>query len=318
MIKRKPDDPRFTPIVLRKELIAAGYTDRAIRTMVEQGQRARVRRGAYAEARAYNSLDEAGKHELVTRAVIKQAKTEVVPSHSSGVPFHDGPIYGLDLSTVDVTRIDGRAGRAEAGVRQHCGKLADGDLVTRHGLQVISPTRNALEVATQVEVAPALCVMNDYLHRNLTTLEALNARYELGMDQWRDSLRTGVVLRLAHPKIESVAESLAWHLMWTQHIPRPEPQYVIRDDSGEIGARLDFAWPQLGAYIEIDGKSKYTQYLREGETVVDAVLREKRRQEWVHEMTQWRVIRIVWADLFRPELTASRIRRVLFPDSIAS
>lgn len=311
MTKRTPEDPRFTPIILRRELIASGYTDRTIRALVEQGTLAKVRRGAYADATAWASVDASGRHELMVRAVLRQSKTGLVPSHASGVPFHEGPLYGLDLSSVDVTRIDGRSGRAEAGVRQHRGKLVEGDLVSKYGVQVISPTRNALEVTTQTSIPAALCVVNDYLHRRLTTPEQLQERYHLGIEHWNNSLHTEVVLRLAHPDIESVAETLTWHLMWTQHIPRPVPQFVLRDGAGAIVARLDFAWPELGVYLEVDGKTKYTKYVRDGETAVDVILREKQREAWVQETTGWVVIRVVWSDLFRPEQTAARIRRIL-------
>ena len=53
------------------------------------------------------------------------------------------------------------------------------------------------------------------------------------------------------------------------------------------------------------------KHLREGETATDAVLREKRREEVVCELTGWRCIRIAWDDLYQPEVTAGRIRAKL-------
>ena len=44
---------------------------------------------------------------------------------------------------------------------------------------------------------------------------------------------------------------------------------------------MDFAWPEFGVFLEFDGKEKYTKYLKEGESVVDAVLREKKREELI-------------------------------------
>jgi hypothetical protein len=58
---------------------------------------------------------------------------------------------------------------------------------------------------------------------------------------------------------------------------------------------------------------KYERLLREGERASDVVVREKRREEMICAITGWRCIRIVWADLFTPELTARRIRDFLFP-----
>jgi len=130
---REASDARFATIFLRRQLVGEGWNDRAIARMVAEGQWAKPRRGAYVDAQSWHMLDGAGRHEVRTRAVLKQAKTELVVSHASGVPFYDGPTWGLDLSSVHVTRVDGKAGRAEAGVQQHCGVILDGDVLERHG-----------------------------------------------------------------------------------------------------------------------------------------------------------------------------------------
>ena len=62
---------------------------------------------------------------------------------------------------------------------------------------------------------------------------------------------------------------------------------------------------------EFDGKAKYHRFRRPGETIEQAVMREKQREDLLRELTGWRCIRLVWADLFTPELTAQRIRRAL-------
>ena len=49
-----------------------------------------------------------------------------------------------------------------------------------------------------------------------------------------------------------------------------------------------------------------------GETVNDAVLREKRREDLLREITGWLMIRLIWADLFKPAATAERIRKQLY------
>ena len=44
---------------------------------------------------------------------------------------------------------------------------------------------------------------------------------------------------------------------------------------------------------------------------MDAVLREKRRESRIAELTGWRCIRITWADLERPSATMARILAML-------
>jgi hypothetical protein len=318
MADRAPDDPRLTPILLRKDLIAAGWSDRGMARMLSSGQWVKPRRGAYVDAAAWKATDKAGKHEIRTRAVLAQGKTELVASHVSGVSLYDGPTWGLDLTDVHVTRTDNKAGRKEAGVRQHCGKLLDGDWSVRHGIPVMGATRLALEVTMVARTEPALAVVNHLLSTGHTSLEELQARYAVGIDFWSGTLNTDIVLRLANPLIGSLAESRTFYLCYMHNLPAPIPQYPIRDERGRVLYYVDFAWPELGVFLEFDGKEKYTRHLRPGETPADAVFREKRREDRIRELTGWRCIRLTWADLERPEHTAARIRRVLFPATVIS
>jgi hypothetical protein len=298
--------PLNDEVMLRCELRAAGHSDRDLARLVRLGILRRVRRGAYVDSAAWKAADAAGRHRLFARAVIKQAKTRLIISHVSAVPFHDGPTWGLSLGNAHVTRPDRRAGRAEAGVRQHQGVLRTGDVVTRGGLEVMSATRTALEVTTCASSEVSLIVVNDFLHRKLTTLEDLRRRYR-SMSQDPFTLKTDLVLRLADPRLESVGESRTLFMLFRGGVPMPRPQYELRDARGDVLARLDFAWPELGVWLEFDGRQKYVKYLRGDETVVDVVLREKERESRIAERTGWRCIRITWAELANPDATVARI-----------
>lgn len=249
--------------------------------------------------------------------MVQQAQTRVVLSHVSGLPEYDAPTWGLDLSDVHVTRPDGRAGRHEAGVQQHCGAIVPGDVVSRHGLEVMSPTRLTLEITTVANLEASLVVANHFLHCGATTKEMLLARYAL-MEHWPNTLRTDLVLRLADPRIESVGETRSFALLFNHGIPAPEPQYAIRDSTGREVARVDFAWPELGVYLEFDGRVKYEKLLRPGQRASDVVLAEKEREKLIFRLTGWRCIRITWSDLARPAATAAMIRNELFPPRAAA
>lgn len=287
--------------------MAQGYDDYAIRHLLRHGVIVRLRRGAFVAKDPHDLLDAVGQHGLLARAVIKQAKTEVVLSHVSGLGEYEAPAWGIDLTDVHVTRVDGRVGRHEAGVHQHCGRILDGDVVTRNGIRVMSATRLALEVTTVVDVERALCVVNFLLHAGHTTQEQLRARYQT-MECWPNTLTTDIVLRLADPRIESVAETRCYHLFWRCGLPAPELQYEVRDVDGELIGRLDFAWPALGVWIEFDGHVKYEQPLKPGQSASDVVLAEKRREDLIRRRTGWRCIRLTWSDLEHPERTARMLR----------
>ncbi len=165
-------DPRRGRVMLRKQLLAEGFTDKAIVRRVAGGEWVQIRHGAYTEAATWNALDAAGRHALRSRAVVAQARTKVVVSHTSGLTFLNAPTWGLDLDTIHVTREDGKAGRSEAGVRQHRGTILDGDVEECDGLRVMSGTRLGLEttLVADVEAEAVLDLLRD-LHRLVEVLE---------------------------------------------------------------------------------------------------------------------------------------------------
>lgn len=302
-----PDDPRLTQIWLRKELLAAGENPKTLARALKAGAYRRPRTGAYVAGSVWDGASRRERHAIRARAAYRQAKTDVVLSHASALPFHDAPTWGVNLREVHLTRTDAKTGRREAGVRQHCGRVAEGDVADLYGLKVMAPARTVLEVSTGARVEVALAVANSFLHRGDLTLDALRARYEDGMERWPHSLTTDLVIRLADPRIESVGESRTSYLLWKHDLPRAVPQYEVYD-GGTLVARLDFALPEHGVWLEFDGRVKYDVHLREGETAADAVFREKRREDRVRELTGWRCLRITWQELADPARLAARIR----------
>jgi hypothetical protein len=307
---RSPDDPRLTPITLRSELIDQGYKDKAIARLVREGTLTRVRHGAYADGRAWRAADDIGRHELQARAVLRQARSDLVLSHLTGAAVWDLSFWDLVPDAVHGTRRDHKAGRSEAGVIQHRGLLLPEDVVERHGVPLVAPSRLVLELPTVTDLEHSLCFANELLHLKHTTIDQLWQRYELSR-HWPHSLTTEVLLRLCTNQCESVGESRFLFLCWRTGLPAPELQYEIRDSSGTVVAIVDFAWPELGVFGEFDGKIKYTRLLKKGQSVEDAVVAEKRREDLVRELTDWRCVRIVWSDLYTPEVTALRVRRAL-------
>lgn len=308
---RPVDDPRNGPVTLRRELLAAGHNDKAIRRLVASGDLVKIRHGAYASGHAWAQLDETGRFGLRGRAVLRQANTSVILSHSSGLPEYGAPTYGIDLSLVHTTRTDGLAGRKSGGVDQHSGIVRPQDFVVVNGVPVMNPARIVLEAITLGNTEASLCVANYMLHEGLTTIEELNAQY-VDMETWPDTLSGEIVLRLADPRIESVGETRTFYCCFQQRLPMPEPQYKVRNSRGEVVARVDFAWPKYGVFLEFDGRIKYEKLLRAGERASDVVIREKEREELVCRITGWRCIRITWVDLAFPERLAAKIREALF------
>lgn len=296
-------------LMLTRDLLAAGYHDKAIARLVRRGVLERIRHGAYTYPEHWERLDPPGRRRLVALAVLRNARSPVALCGPDAADVLNVPVWDPDEQT-HVLRLDQRGGRREAGRTDHRGEVRCEDLTVRSGIPVTSGTRTAIDMLAITDSERALVTINGLLYSGETTLDLI-ARRGAAMGQNPQTLKDNVVLRLADPRIESAGESRAWWLFWSQHLPRPVPQYEVTDGRGRKLGRVDFAWPDAGVFLEFDGKEKYLRHRRPGESVVDAVLRERRREQRICGVTGWRCIRITWADLYAPERTASRIRAVL-------
>lgn len=296
-------------VFLRAEAIGVGYDDRALARLRRGGEVRRVSHGAYTFADLWEAADERTRHGWLARAAYRTAKADVALSHVSGVLEHTTAHWGLDLSAAHLTRLDGHAGRRGRGSHQHRGRILEGDVVKVNGVQATAPVRACLELTTVAGVEASLVSVNAMLNAEKCTLPELRARYERSIEYWPSTLATDLVLRLADPRISSVGETRSFHLLWRSGFPAPIPQYEVRDERGRVVAIVDFAWPELGIFLEFDGKVKYQALLKEGEDPGDVVVREKRREDLVRRLTGWKCLRLVWADLEKPERTVAWLRR---------
>ena len=258
-----------------------------------------MRHGAYVSARDWAALDESGKFVVRGRAVQKQARGACALSHTSAIAEYGAPLWGVDLDRVHVTRTDGLSCGSASDVRQHGTRLSAESIALFERRLVTTPARAVIESLTCVPAEVGLCLANHVLHAGYTNLEELRDEY-VGLDNWPHSRRIEVVLRLADPRVESVGESRVFWACFLEGLPRPIPQYEVRDRSGRVVARVDFAWPELGVFLEFDGRVKYEALLKPGERASDVVLRERDRERLVCALTGWVCIRAVWADLESP------------------
>jgi hypothetical protein len=115
------------------------------------------------------------------------------------------------------------------------------------------------------------------------------------------------VVEFADGLSESVGESRSRVAIQRAGLPSPVLQWDVTDDRGRWLARTDFGWPRLRTVGEFDGQAKYGRLRRPGQSVADAVLAEKRREDAIRA-TGLAVVRWAWPDLADFAETADTLR----------
>jgi hypothetical protein len=294
--------------IARSDVLAVGDDDRFIRRRIRSGAWTRVRNGAYCTTSTWERSDLVERHVRRARAVAHAHGDAVVLSHVSSLLMRPGiDVWDIDLGRVHVTRRDGRAGSVERDVVHHEGRITVDDLETVDGLLVVKETRSTVETLAGNRLEPALVLADRVLHSGRVQAEGLHELH-LATRHHRGGRTVDMALRLADGRSESVGESRARYMYWSQGLPRPEVQYVVIDHDGRLVGFTDLAWPDFGLLFEFDGRVKYGRLLKPGQEPGDAVFAEKLREDALRRATGFAVERITWADLSRPAASARRAR----------
>lgn len=299
-------------VFLRREALALGYDDRQLLSARRGGQFTRVRHGAYTSTDHWNSADEFERHRMKCHAVLGTHGDGVVLSHTSAAVMHGLSVWDADLRKVHVTRLDGATTRVCHDVRYHRAQIPEQEVFALQGGGfATSPARSSVEHASVTGIESGLVTLDSFLHkykqRDLAEIEAVQSsrRNHAG------NQRLQITLRLARPGAESVGETRLRFLCWEFHLPEPELQVPVHDETGALVGLSDFAWQAYGVLGEFDGRVKYERFLRAGESPADALFREKRREDLMREHSNCSMIRFIWADLDTRQRTAARLRHKL-------
>ncbi len=289
----------------RAQALACGYTPQGIRDRVRSRRWERVRYGQYAEAVDLSHLApwdrDLVRHRRSVFAVMNAMRPGAVAvSHQSSLVLQGLPQWGLDLSEVHLSRLDGRRHSGPvSGVRYHRGKVTDDDLTRVEALTVTSLPRALLETACTTSFEAAVVVADAAMRDHAIEAEEL-LRLQRRTEFWPGSATARAAMSLADGRTESVGESRLRVLMHNHGLPAPEPQVTYHDRDGFIG-RVDFAFPEYETVVEFDGMTKYAG--ASGEVLIREKLREDRLRG-----IGLAVVRTTWSDLDRPGRTAARIQ----------
>ncbi|MGY4770999.1 type IV toxin-antitoxin system AbiEi family antitoxin domain-containing protein [Kribbella sp. CWNU-51] len=301
-LKRLAD--RQGGVFSRGQASDCGYTPDQIRDRIKDGRWERIRYGQYTEAAELSELTpwdlQLVKHRRLVHAVMNSIRPGAVAvSHQSALAVHGVPLWGPDLTEVQVSRLDRHRGGRIAGVRHHRGKLPPDDLSMMSGLPVTTVPRALIETACTSSFEAAV-ISADAAHRDHAISRDDLQRLVEVTAFWPGSATARAALRFSDPLSESVGESRLRVLMHNHGLPPPVLQATFTDAGGFVG-RVDFYFPDQRTVVEFDGLLKYAGRTRE------SLIQEKFREDRLRALGL-EIVRLTWADLDHPDRVIARIQ----------
>ncbi len=260
-------------VVARKQLLAAGVTDRMIATRVATRRLFRVHDGVFSLTRR------TGERGLFMAAVLA-AQGRV--SHRSGLALWD--LRAQTSGPVHVTIADGRCVR-RPGIRVHEARhLKPADLAIIDGIPCTNWPRTLIDVAGTLQTDDMRGLLERTQILRLFDAQALAAA--LGRANGKRGI--GTLRRLLAeldddaPPTRNMFERRFLQLIKDASLPSPITNGLV------CGHEVDFHWPDAQLIVETDGRETHaTPYAFERD----------RQRDFELELAGWEVIRITWRQL---------------------
>lgn len=293
------------PLFTHAQLASHGLTDADIRTRLASGALTRIRRGVYAKTTALNPVQE---HLQLIRATVPDVASTNVLSHQSAGCLHELPVPREQLGQVAMTRAKGGHGSSSRQLRVHMARIPDDEVTTVDGLQVTTLARTTFDLARTLEHPKSVAVCDGALREGLERQDLLDV-----IDRhkgFHGRSRARMAAEFADSLAESPAESISRFQLAVHGLPTPQLQFPVINADGVRVARTDFAWPEYRLVAEVDGKWKYGELLKPGQSPEAAIMNEKRREQDIRDAGYW-IVRWDWALALKGEELAKRVWRAI-------
>jgi hypothetical protein len=231
--------------VARRQVLATGLTDDAIRSRCDTGRWVRSRNGVYVFAGVPASL------RLSVMVALLAAGEGAVASHLTAAE-----LWGLRFPEPDAIHLTGRQVRLDGVVGHRTTTLAPADVTSLGAIPIFSVARTIVSCSGSVGVDRLGTIVDDALRRRLVTLVDLRRCHDriatgpgrrptVSLRQVLDDRVAGYQPGDSQPEVDLV------RLFARAGLPAPVLGHRVR-----IGAwryRLDIAWPEAMLGLEHDG-----------------------------------------------------------------
>ena len=270
-------DPWDLEITVVREGSHLAAERRSLARDVERSLVVRLRRGAYVDRSAYESLTREQQHVVQVRAVAAVSSGPVVFSHFTALALQGLPVMRNRLARVHVT-VASSDSRGREGVAGHVFALDPAEIIRVRDVAVTTAPRTVIDVAGAAPFAEGVTAADAVLRLGVPRA-ALSAAVELAGPR-QAARRIREVVAFAHPGAEGPNESFSRVGMLRLGIEPPELQHLLWDDLGFV-AWLDFWFRRLRIGGEADGRVKFLDPAMAKQGAGMAVYREKQREDRV-------------------------------------
>ncbi|KQZ66766.1 type IV toxin-antitoxin system AbiEi family antitoxin domain-containing protein [Nocardioides sp. Root151] len=296
-------------LVTRIQAMAAGYTERELRTLTGHGGAwVTVRRGVYVARNTWESLDDReGKPRLRVLAAHLTMNRPHAVSHRSAGLLHGLPMLEVDDTLVHVTRPGVTGSRTEHGVKHHLAHFAPDQVVDLNGVHVLDLARTAVDIGREHGYRHGLVACDSAMQLGATKNELWTAVD--AMEHWPHVVRSRSAVQDSDSGAESVGETLARELVQSLGLGPVQTQFSVVTNGHVYWVDM-----RVGRHlIEFDGRVKYRGRAEGGVANLPAgevVWAEKKRQESVCA-EGYGMSRLIWADFWGDQRAsaAARVRR---------
>jgi hypothetical protein len=269
--------------------------------MVRHGELVRVRAGVYVDGRRFSASDPVARHVMAARAVAGLLGNGYAVGHLSGVASHGLPVLRSDLGKVHLSLVERGKPRSDGQLQVHA-PLPSSAVVDVGGTPVVTIAVAVVQAAASAGVRAGVVAADAAMRQGVLRDDLVAA---LDVSRIGRGRRAAVrVVALADGRSESPGESWARLVMAEAGLPPPELQGLLRDETGEVVARVDFLFRRERVVVEFDGAVKYRGAGQRGQL---ALVAEKRREDAIRRLG-FVVVRLTWADLSDPVRVGALVR----------
>lgn len=279
----------------------------------------RVQRGVYVPRVDVEGLWPQADLRLRTVAAVSRMQGgDAVVSHASAAVLHGLSLSGIAHRPVEMTVVGDRRMSSRPGLRRHLDELPPDDVVDVEGVRCTSLERTVFDVARVASLETGVSCADAAARAIAVRERVFDADAQ---EEWRERLRVraavaagrrGVararwVIEFFDGRAELPGESLSRLQLFRLGFRDIDVQVPVEGPAGEAYA-VDIGLADVRMFWEFDGEGKYLEEARRnGRSVEEVLLREKRREDWIRGVTQWRFCRGGFRDVATPEALAARL-----------